>query len=208
VKASEGELVLTPADSGPGLEAAVPPEAALLRRAKAGDAEAFGELVLRHERLVLMTATRLLGRRDLAQDAAQDTFLRLHKYLGRFDEIRALKPWLYRVVVNVCRDVQRRARGGPLSLEELQARGAVPQAALASDPQRDAIANEERRMLAEALQQLPEKERAALVLRDIEGLTTTEVADVLESSETTVRSQISRGRLRLKALVEARLKKP
>lgn len=200
---------MTPAGSGTGTApAADSGETALLRRAKAGDATAFAEILGRHERMVLMTALRLLGRLDAAQDAAQEAFLRLHKHLGRFDEVRAVAPWLYRVVVNVCRDAQRRDRRAGLSLDGLRADGRLLEPADALDLEADALREEERRMLSDGLRTLPEKERAALVLRDIEGLSTQEVAEILGSSETTVRSQISRGRLRLKAFVGPRLKAP
>lgn len=206
--ASEAELVLTPAGSslGTGTPAVSDEAAGLLRRAKDGDRTAFAEILARHERMVLMTALRLLGRLDLAQDAAQETFLRLHKYLGGFDELRALAPWLYRVVVNVCRDAQRRDRGRSLSLESLQETGQLREPAARTDLETDAVREEERRMLAAALQSLPEKERAALVLRDIEGLETERVAEILGSSAATVRSQVCRGRLRLRAVLERQLK--
>src|SRR6185503_5807281 len=165
-----------------------PTSPVLVRRAKAGDREAFEALLLRHERMVLRTALRLLGRMDLAQDAAQEVFLRLHKYIAGFDEERELAPWLYRVTVNACRDVRRRS--GHREVVPLDAAGE----ALATDGDAAEIEagverDRRRRLVARALLALPEKERAALVLRDIEGLSTAEVAAVLGSSEATVRSQ-------------------
>ena len=173
----------------------------LVRRAKAGDREAFEALLLRHERMVLRTALRLLGRMDLAQDAAQEVFLRLHKYIAGFDEERELAPWLYRVTVNACRDVRRRS--GLREVVPLEAAGE----ALATDGDAAEIEagverDRRRRLVARALLALPEKERAALVLRDIEGLSTAEVAAVLGSSEATVRSQVCTGRMKVKKLVE------
>jgi len=82
--------------------------AGLLRDAKAGDRAAFERVVLGHERRVLLTALRLLGRWEDAQDAAQEVFVRLQRYLGRFDEALDLAPWLYRMTVNVCRDIGRK----------------------------------------------------------------------------------------------------
>jgi hypothetical protein len=67
----------------------------LVRRARAGDSEAFEALVYSHEQMVLRTALRLLRHPHMAQDAAQETFLRLFRYLDRFDENRPLGPWLY-----------------------------------------------------------------------------------------------------------------
>ncbi|MEK7406457.1 MAG: sigma-70 family RNA polymerase sigma factor [Acidobacteriota bacterium] len=167
-----------------------------LRRAKAGDLAAFEEIVVQHERQVFLTALRLLGRREDAQDAAQEVFIRLHRHLGRFDEDREFAPWLYRMTVNVCRDIGRkRRREETAPLEEGTARAV-------EDPHVEAVAAERRRIVKEGLRRLPEKERAALVLRDLEGLTTREVARVLGSTETTVRSQISSARLKLRKFAE------
>ena len=168
-----------------------------LRRAIAGDTAAFERIVIRHQRQVLMTALRLLGRVEDAQDAAQEVFFRLHKHLRRFDQTRDLVPWLYRVTVNVCHDLHRkRARNATLGLEEAE------EVAILSDPEGTLGLAEQRRMVAQGLKTLPEKERAALVLRDIEGLSTREVARVLRSSETTVRSQVSTARVKIKKFIE------
>jgi RNA polymerase sigma-70 factor (ECF subfamily) len=191
---------LAPADLPDRPAAADPAE--WVRRARAGDPQAFAVLVERHERMVLRTALRLLGRLDLAQDAAQDAFLRLHRHIGRIDESRELGPWLYRVVVNVCRDVARRGHGARLV--------ALEDAAVLVSPvdgareREDAVArNEQRRLVQAALLTLPAREREAIVLRDIEGLPTEDVARILGTSAGTVRSQVSTARLKIKRYVEA-----
>ena len=79
----------------------------LILQVRSGDRDAFEILMRRHERLVLGTAMRLLWRSDDAKDAAQDVFLRLFRYAGSLDPDQPLEPWLYRVTVNVCRDVMR-----------------------------------------------------------------------------------------------------
>jgi len=167
----------------------------LLEQAKAGDANAFETIVVRYQRQVLGTAVRLLRHREDAQDAAQEVFLRLYKYLARFDETRALSPWLYRITVNVCRTIAKKRRRAVVV--ELKM---APAEAVASPSRGEAAVElaEQRQIVVEGLKRLPEKERAALVLRDIEGLSTSEVARILGSSETTVRSQISRARLKMK----------
>jgi RNA polymerase sigma-70 factor (ECF subfamily) len=117
--------------------------------------------MLRLERQVLPTALHLLGRMEDAQDAAQEVFLRVYKHLRRFDERRDFAPWLYRIAVNVCWDIAGK-RGREATLDESER---AMQSA-------DSAQAEQRRMLMRALQELPAKERAALVLRDLEGLTT------------------------------------
>ncbi len=171
----------------------------LVTRARSGDAEAFEAIVIRFERQTLGIAHRLLGNTDDARDAAQEVFLRLHKYLHRFDEARELSPWLYRVTVNVCRDIGHHRRAGrTVSLEQEQAQGALDHLASDHDIESEIRAAQERRIIAAALATLPEKERAAIVLRDIEGLETSAVARILGSSESTVRSQISMARVKIK----------
>jgi RNA polymerase sigma-70 factor, ECF subfamily len=166
----------------------------LLRLAKAGDAAAFEQVLIRHERRVFLTALRLLGSVEDAEDAAQEVFLRLHKHLRRFDEAREFAPWMYRVTVNVCRDMARkRARESAVEFVDAEYSAA---------PAMEIGREEQRRIVREGLKVLPVKERAALVLRDIEGLPTKEVARILGSSEGTVRSQVSTGRLKIKKFAD------
>jgi RNA polymerase sigma-70 factor (ECF subfamily) len=173
--------------------------AEVITRAIAGDRTAFEEIVVRHERRVLTLAYRLLGNMDDAQDAAQETFLRAFKYLRRFDSSKPLEPWLVGMTVNVCRNLGRKSRQrGAVFVSgdfvEPVDPGAGPLARLHAD--------EQRRQLHAALAALGEKERAAVVLRDLEGLTTAEVAELLGSSEPTVRSQISVARLKIRAALK------
>jgi len=174
----------------------------ILLRARAGDRAAFNELILLHERRVLMTAWRLLGSKEDAQDAAQEVFLRLYKHIHRVDPARPLAPWLYRITVNVCRDLYRQRRLADAELAE-----DVNPAALAWNPAAETLRIEQRQVIALALQSLSEKERAAVVLRDIEGLSTAEVADILGSREATVRSQISMARVKIRKFIDRLEKK-
>ncbi len=169
----------------------------ILRRAIAGDRVAFDQIILRYERQVLMTAWRLLGRREDAQDAAQEVFFRLYRYLHRFDEKRALLPWLYQVTINVCHDLHRKRR-----YDEALDVGESEPASLTSDFAGEITRAEQRRIIEAALKTLTEKERAAVVLRDLEGLATKDVAGILGSSETTVRSQICKARVKIKKFVD------
>src|ERR1022692_1552475 len=164
--------------------------------AKAGDLAAFESLMRQHERLVLVTALRLLGKLEDAQDASQEVFLRLYRNLGKIDTVRNVPGWLYRVTVNVCHDMTRK-RPAPVAVDEM------PELAdTGADPQQSASQAERRRALQMSLRFLSEKERAAIVLRDLEGLSTGEVARALGSSEATVRSQISKARIKVRAFME------
>src|SRR5215208_6496187 len=86
--------------------------ASLVERARAGDASAFEQIMLSTERRVVATAWRILGDREDARDAAQEVFLRAYKYLGTFKEDQNFSGWLYRITVNVCRDIARKRSGG------------------------------------------------------------------------------------------------
>jgi len=176
----------------------------LVRRLQRGERAAFETVLDRHERLVLGLALRLLGNRDDARDAAQEVFLRLHRYASSIDPEQPLRPWLCRVTVNVCRDALRTkaAAGQVFAPGDQRERAESMPGASAAEVEAPLLLDERRRVLRQALVELPERERLALVLRDVQGLSTSEVAAMLGTSDVTVRSQISRGRLRLRGLVE------
>jgi RNA polymerase sigma-70 factor (ECF subfamily) len=169
--------------------------AVVLERAIAGDVSAFEQILLRYERRVLSVAWRLLGKQEDAQDAAQEVFLRTFRYLHRFDRRRPFEPWLMKMTVNVCHDLSKKRREHPRETVDPDFVRA------SSDPHGELHSEEQKRILWRALQELPEKERAAIVLRDIEGLSTAEVAEALGSSEPTVRSQISNARLKIRKML-------
>lgn len=150
--------------------------------------ETFEKIMAQSERRVLRIALRLLNNPQDAQDAAQEVFLRLYRHMRRLDGAGGYEPWLFRVTVNVCHDIARR-RPRAVALEE------APEPAVHGP---DLERAQQLEIVRRGLGRLGEKERAALVLRDVEGLPTREVARILGSSETTVRSQISTARLKLR----------
>jgi RNA polymerase sigma-70 factor (ECF subfamily) len=170
-----------------------------IEEAKAGDFAAFERLLLQHERQVLRTALRLLGNSEDARDVAQEVFIRLHKHLGAVRENEELIRWLYRTTVNLCIDAHRRSRRRPAGAEP---RELIDQSL---DPEALAAHAQHRALISEALDTLTPKERAAIVLRDLENRTTTEAALILGSSEATVRSHISSARIKIRQFVDAKL---
>ena len=172
----------------------------LVRRTLDGDCRAFEQIVLRYERRVMLLSARLLHGVDEAQDATQEVFLRAFKYLHRLDVRRPVEPWLMRITVNVCRDFQRKIQRRHSTFIESSTENDAP------DDSRDPYAGfaweQERQKLWKVLNELPEKEKMAVILRDVEGFSTAEVAEILGSSESTVRSQICRGRLRIKEAMD------
>ncbi len=180
---------------------------ALIQQAQTGSLAAFERIMILHERRVFRVALATLRNPEDASDASQEVFLRVHRGLGSFRPGNDFLPWLYRITINVCRDIQRKRRSAPaLSFDSLAAVGAIVEPITAeTPPDEQTLHNERRRILVDALDELPEKERGALVLRDIEGLTAAEAAAVLGSSESSVRSQGSRARAKLRNIVEKRL---
>ena len=204
----DGSLVVQTALSMSGLrreasQEALSREAAeiarLVRLTLGGDSAAFEQIIVRYETRVMTTAARLLGTRDDARDVAQEVFLRAFKYLNRLDLQKPIEPWLMRITVNFCRDTARRRQRRRDTFVEMDGPETIDQS---PDPYDGLARKQERVILQRALDSLPEKERLAIILRDVEGLSTAEVALILRSSETTVRSQVSRGRLRLKAAID------
>jgi len=157
----------------------------------AGDS--FDRVVHDREAQVLRVAYRMLGNWTDAEDAAQEVFVRLYQHGLRFPNDAAMGGWLYRVTVNLCLDRLRSSQ----TLMELPEMRCAELSAEAS-----AIRDEQRHRLLAALATLPAKERAAVVLREIEGLSTAEVARILGSTDGTVRCQIAKALTRLRAILK------
>lgn len=156
--------------------------------------------MLATERRVAAIAWRILGDREETKEAVQETFLRLFRHLGRFDEGQDFFGWLFRISVNVCRDLDQRRRRrrifGPIDDAHDMASGAE-----AAD---DVLQNRgEIALLRRAIDALPTKEKLAIVLRDVEELSTEEVAAILGSRPATVRVQISKARAKLRQWIDA-----
>ncbi len=175
--------------------------ATLVRRTLAGDNAAFGQIILRYERRVFTLSMRLLGTVEDAQDAAQEVFFRAFRYIHRLNLEKPIEPWLMRMTVNVCRDIGRNRQRRRTVFAEMEQPDFAP-ADPTANPHADFAEEQQRRMLWTALNRLPNKERQAVILRDVEGLSTAEVAAILHSSETTVRSQICRARLRIRETLD------
>jgi RNA polymerase sigma-70 factor (ECF subfamily) len=174
----------------------------LIQRIRAGELEAFDSLMAQTEARVLALAWRMLGDRHLAEDAAQETYLRVFRSLDRFRLGEPFEAWLVRIAVNVCRDLGRKRGPLPLPLEALDALPG-PQAPEAAEE--SVLFRQRRALVQQALAILPEGERAALVLRDLEGLSTEEAARILGVRPATIRSQAASARTKVQAHCARRL---
>ena len=171
----------------------------LIERATAGDAAAFEQIMIHSQQRVLAITWRILGNEADARDASQEVFLRVYKYLKRFNPEQDFFAWLYGITINVCRDIAKKRQRHQARFTSLTETGeafavGADQRGVEEIVQR----SQERNLIATALTALSYKERVAVVLRDIEGLSTEEVARILKSSATTVRSQISSARKKLR----------
>jgi RNA polymerase sigma-70 factor (ECF subfamily) len=170
-----------------------------LDRLRAGDAPAFEELVMTYQHRVFGVALRMLGSRAEAEEVAQEAFVRAHRALGEFRGDAKLSTWLYAITSRLCLNrlasgERRLTRQGEDALLRLSDAGPRPDAALERRELESA--------LGRAIAELPEDRRIVVVLRDVEGLSYEEIAQVLELELGTVRSRLHRARADLKEKLE------
>jgi RNA polymerase sigma-70 factor (ECF subfamily) len=183
------------------------PEHDLIQRAREGDQAAFAELVTAHADRVYGALRRFgLGAVD-ADEVAQEVFLRAWRGLDRFQERSSFSTWLYRIAFN---EAQRRLARRSLPRAEPAPEGEDPVLSLPDSPEAGpdarALAGEFERKLEEALDDLPPEWRDAVVLRDVEGLSTHDAAEVAGVGEAAFKSRLHRGRMQLRALLEPYLR--
>jgi len=175
-------------------------EASLIARAQAGDVGAFERLSGAYADRLFMLLLRLLGDRSEAEDVAQEVMLRAWRAIPRFRGQSSYFTWLYRIAVNEAnRALEKSARrpaSAPIGADELQ----LP-APAADDPSRQAENSELRRALGLALAGLPPALRTAIVLRDVEGLSTQEAAEIAGVSQAAFKSRLHQARLRVRATI-------
>lgn len=179
------------ADSPEGGEAPSASEVRLVHAARNGDHDAFGQLVMRYERRVMKVVRRFVTDLEVATDLVQESFMRAYERLEQFDPSRRFGPWLFRLAVNLTYDHLRkiRRRGRWALFADVNSEQS-PDPAVA-DPRKNLdLAQEVHLVLAE----VPEAYRTVLVLRDLEGFCTSEVAAITERSEATIRWRLAEAR--------------
>lgn len=180
-------------------DAAVPDETLLVLYAR-GDAEAARELTDRMLPRALSVATRVLGDRAEAEDVAQEAMLRLWRIAPDWQTGQAkVSTWLYRVTMNLCIDLQRKRRGGTVALDD-----APDPADHAPSAAEQLVAKARSDALQDALAQLPDRQRQAVVLRHLEELANPEIAEILGVSVEAVESLVARGKRGLTAALNQR----
>jgi len=167
-----------------------PQDSELVRRAQAGDRDALDQLVVRYGRRVLSVARSVTRHREDAEDVAQEVFVRLMRSIERLDPERPVEAWIVRLTLNAAKTARSRAPGRREGGWEQAGDGP----ATGAEQGRDLEAAQFREALGEASQSLSEREREVLLLRDVEGLEVSVIAEALDISEITVRRQSSEGR--------------
>ena len=175
----------------------------LLRRAQGGDPEAFGQLMEPLEQLVWRVCWHYTGDREAASDCGQDTMLRVWRSLGSYRGDSAFESWVYRIAANCCMDWLRKKKGDrSVSMEPMREQGFDP-ADSSPGTEAQVIASDERQRLRNAIALLPEEQREALVLTQLERVPYEEAARMLGVSEGTVKSRVNRAKTRLKEILTA-----
>ena len=179
----------------------------LVARARRRDRTAFQALVERYQQRVYAVAYGLLGNRENALDAVQETFIKAYKSLAGFKGKSSFYTWLYRIAVNASIDLGRKeSQRDELEfrdeLEQDEDKGGYPVAPGSDDPAKELMKKELGDMIENAIAQLPPDQRSAIVLREIEGLSYKEMAEVMQCSEGTVMSRLHYGRKRLQEILK------
>jgi len=177
-------------------------EQELISRSRSGDIQAFNDLVELYQRQVYNLALRMLGSAETAEDATQDTFVSAYRAIAGFRG-GSFKAWILRIAANSCRDKMRVSRRASIvSLDNLMEEvGDFIADNKTESPEDYAQRRELGRLLDGSLARLPEDQRLVVVLSDIQGLTYEEIAQVIGISLGTVKSRLSRARLRLRELL-------
>ena len=168
----------------------------LVARATDGDQDAFGQLVARWERPIYALAYRTLRREEEARDVVQDAFLRAYRGLKGFKGEAKFSSWLYRITRNLCRDWMRKERRAPVAQvpEGTDPLDLADQQAAPTESVEDLVARREMSAAVQlAMAELPEEQRVAIMLKEYQGLTFQEIAEMLDCPLSTVKTRLYQG---------------
>ena len=170
----------------------------LLERARAGDLDAFNDLVVVYEDQLFALIVRMVPDRDQASDCVQEAFFSAYRNMNGFRG-GSVRSWLNRIAINAAMDIQRARKRRPSQpYPELEDESWQPPAGEEADPVTTALTTERHRAINEALATITDDQRAAIVLFDVEGFDYAEIAEMTGVSLGTVKSRIHRGRLALR----------
>lgn len=177
----------------------------LITRVAGGDRRAFETLYDRYAATVFGLALKMLGEREAAEDAVQEIFWRVWKRAASFDHARAFAPWLFGIAHNYCIDELRRRRVRPQPVYEDDEHPVLSDIPDEADVGEAAVLADQRRIVREALDQLPEEQRQALLLAYFGGLTQQEIATRLGNPLGTVKTRMRLGLQKLRSILQGQI---
>ena len=173
----------------------------LLRRAQRGDPEAFEQLIGPLEQRIWRICWHYTGNREAAEDCGQEAMIRIWRNMDSYRGDCALESWVYRIAANCCMDyLRKKKRNQSVSIEPLREQGFDP-ADSGPGTEEQAVAADEQSRLREAITLLPEEQREALVMTQLEKIPYEEAARLLDTTEGTVKSRVNRAKARLKEIL-------
>jgi RNA polymerase sigma-70 factor (ECF subfamily) len=182
----------------------------LVKRVKTGDQRAFKLLVERYQRKIYAVALGMVKDKEEAMDIAQEAFVKVYKYLDHFKGDSSFYTWLYRITVNICIDALRKKqalRGEQVELDEAvkmdtaEANIGALGSRLGTNPQKSALRKELAEKIQQALEAVPEKHRAILLLREVEGMSYEDLSRTLEIPKGTVMSRLFHARAKVQKIL-------
>jgi len=174
--------------------------AELVKKSQLGDKNAFEELVRRHQELVFSLAYKLTGNRELANDVAQEAFIRAWKAIQKFRGDSTFSTWIYRITVNTAWTLRKKAKKHySLNIEETQEPVVIDEK---KDPEFLAINSDLSSVLKKALDQIPVDQRIIVELKNIEGRSHKEIAEYLDISVTAAKVRLHRAHQKLRNILE------
>ena len=177
----------------------------LVKRVKAGDIDAFEDIIAKYEKRVFGVIYNMLKNDNDIEDIAQDVFIKVYRNIDKFKGNSSLYTWIYRITTNMCLDYMKKNKSMIYIDEKVQLDDSEVDLQLTSKEKLQDELYEEKEMnqkLNKAIDKLPDKQKAMIVLRDIKGLSYDEISEILEIKLGTVKSQINRARLKLKEILE------
>lgn len=181
-------------------------EKILIKKAKRGDITSFERLIITHERNIYNIAYRMFNNEEDAKDIVQEVFMKVYKNLNKFDENSKFSTWIHRITVNTCIDELRKRKGKETnSIDELMDtdEGNIKKqyTDTAFTPEQILIAKEDINNLKQFISLLSENHKTLIILRDIQGLSYSEIAEITDSSLGTVKSRLARARIQLRNIL-------
>lgn len=185
-------------------------ERLLIERAQSGDVESFEKLIKAHQAYAYNIAYRMVGNEEDAKDASQEALIKVFKSLKNFSGDSAFSTWLYRIVMNTCKDLLRKRKTNEISIdkgyETDEGQVQIEIEDTSSDPVTMYEEKEVRITIEDAIDDLPNNYKSVVVLREVQGLSYDEIAEIEDIPVGTVRSRINRGRRILREVLKEKLR--